>query len=475
MKLKWVAGVAALALVLAACGGGDDSGSGTGGGSGGGGGSGSASKLPTCPLDALAKATSPVDITFWHAMTRENETELKKLTDQYNSSQKKVKVTLSASPRYQDNLTRYRAGLSTKKLPDLMQGEDASTQYMIDSASVLPAQSCINADHYDTSDHIERVLNYYTVDKVLWPMPFNVSNPVLYYNKTAFEKAGLDPNNPPRTLDELRSASQKIVDSKAAQYGIAFKTDSWPFEHWMAKSGDLFVNNENGRTKRATAVTFDDKTGADLFAWIKGMVDDKLMLSTGTSDLNHYLAVGNGQAAMTIETSAALGTVTTLLTSGQFPDVKLGVAPMPGPNSPDGGVLVGGAALYIVNQSAPEKQAAAYDFAKFLNRPDVQSEWAAATGYVPVRKSATTMSPLAEKYQQQPEYKVAYDQLLGGAENAATAGPVIGPYGGEGEGVRGAVIDGMTSMITGGKSAQQAIKAAADASNKAIADYNSRF
>jgi sn-glycerol 3-phosphate transport system substrate-binding protein len=470
MKFRWVACVAALALVLAACGGGDDSSSGSGGANGG-----SGSNLPTCPLDALEKATQPVDITFWHAMTRANEEELEKLTNQYNSSQQKVHVTLSAAPSYTDNLTRYRAALTTKKLPDLMQGEDTSLQYMIDSASVLPAQSCIDADDYDTSDHVERVLNYYTVDKVLWPMPFNVSNPVLYYNKAAFERAGLDPNQPPATLDDVRADAQKIVDTKATPYGVAFKTDAWFFEHWMAKAGRLYVNNDNGRTKRTTAVAFDNAEGTSLYKWVKDMVDDKLMLSTGTSDLDHYLAVANGQAAMTIDTSAALGTISQLLSAGQYADVKLGVGPMPGPASKDGGVLVGGAALYIVNQSAPVKQAAAYDFAKYLNQADIQAEWAAATGYIPIRKSSTTMSPLAEKWAQSPEYKVAYDQLLTGAENAATAGPVIGPYGASGEGVRGAVIDAVGSMLTGGKTAEQAITAAADASNKAIADYNSRF
>jgi sn-glycerol 3-phosphate transport system substrate-binding protein len=473
MKFRWLALVAALALVLTACGGGgDDDDSSSGGSSGG---NGQAANLPACPLDALAKAKGPVDITFWHAMTRANEDELKKLTDEYNASQSKVKVTLSASPSYQDNLTRYTAGLSNKQLPDLMQGEDTSLQYMIDSASVLPAQSCINADKYDTSDYVKRVLSYYTVDKTLWPMPFNVSNPVLYYNKAAFERAGLDPNKPPTTLEEVRADSQKIVDTKASQYGISFQTDAWYFEHWMAKAGEVYVNNENGRTKRATAVSFDNPTGTSLYKWVKDMVDSKLMLSTGTADIDNLLAVANDQAAMTIYTSAALGTITQILGSGQFAGVKLGVGPMPGPDSKNGGVLVGGAALYIVNQSSPEKQAAAYDFAKYLNQPQVQSDWAAATGYIPTSMSATTMAPLSETWAKQPEYKVAYDQLLTGAENPATAGPVVGAYGGTGEGMRGAVIDAVQSMITDGTPAKQAINNAAKNSNTAIEDYNSRF
>src|SRR5437879_3413004 len=107
---------------------------------------------------------------------------------------------------------------------------------------------------------------------------------------------------------------------------------------------------------------------------------------------------------MTIDTSAALGTIAQLLAAGKYKNVQLGVGKMPGPTSADGGLLVGGAANYIINRSNPDKQAAAYEFAKYLASPGVQSEWAAATGYVPVSKSAATIAPLARWYVERPEY-----------------------------------------------------------------------
>ena len=245
-----------------------------------------------------------------------------------------VHVTLSAAASYTDNFTRFKAGLSTGVLPDLMQGEDTSTQAMIDSQAVLPVASCIAADHASTSDLIPRVRAYYSVNGVLWPMPFNNSNPVLYYNKKAFEKAGLDPNKPPSTLDEVKADSQQIVRSGAAPFGLALKTDSWYFEHWLAKAGHTLVNNGNGRTARATAVTFDDPTGISLFQWIDDMMTSKLALSTGTSDLDHYLAVANGRAAMTIDTSAALGTITQLFAAGQYQNVQARRGRDAGPGEP---------------------------------------------------------------------------------------------------------------------------------------------
>jgi sn-glycerol 3-phosphate transport system substrate-binding protein len=408
-------------------------------------------------------------------MTRASEEALVALVDRYNSEQSDIKVTLSASPSYNDNATRYRAGLETGELPDLVQIEETGLQFMVDSASVLPAASCIAADNYDTSDFIERVLSYYTVEDVLWPMPFNVSNPILYYNRAAFVRAGLDPDAPPRTLEEVRAASQTIVDTGASEFGIAMAGSPWFLEQWMGMAGELYVNEDNGRNARATAVEFDNPTGVELFTWIDTMIDDGLMVATAEGEIDHYLAVGNEQAAMTFDTSAALGTISQVLGQGQFAAVELGTAPMIGPESPEGGVLVGGAGIYIVNQSPPEKQAAAYEFAKWLNEPQQQAEWAAATGYVPTRQSAATLSPLSDQWAAQPGYRISYDQLLEGPTNPATAGPVIGPYGASGEGVRGAVIDALQSMINGDATPEEALSQAAEESNAAIEDYNSRF
>ncbi len=147
---------------------------------------------------------------------------------------------------------------------------------------------------------------------------------------------------------------------------------------------------------------------------------------------------------------------------------------MPGPTSPDGGVLVGGAANYIVNQSAPEKQAAAYEFAKYLASPKMQSEWAAATGYVPVSKSAATMSPLAREVRAAARVQGRVRPAPRPARRTTRPpGPVIGAYGGQGEGVRGAVIDAVQSMLTNGTIRRsRRSQTAAKNSNTAIEDYN---
>jgi sn-glycerol 3-phosphate transport system substrate-binding protein len=425
-----------------------------------------------CRLNALQNASKPVEIVYWHAMNRANEETLQRLADRFNSSQNDVRVSLVNQTTYTDTFNKFRAGLGGGDLPDLVQIEDTGLQQMIDTEGALPVQACVDADKYDLSDHLKRVVDYYSVKGKLWPMPFNVSNPVLYYNKRAFQSAGLDPDNPPKTLAEVKSAAQKLKDSgTVSQAGFGLKLDPWYLEQWSALGGKTYVNNGNGRKNRASAVTFDNKTGREIFTFLNDMVNEGLARtnpSEGSQAFDNLLGIGNGNFGMTIDTSAALGTIQQVLAGGEYPNVELGVAPMPGPKG-RGGVLVGGAANFISSKSSPEKQAAAWQFAKFLNEPESQAEWSVGTGYVPIRQAAADLPQVQDYWASNPGFKVAYDQLVGGVANSATAGPVIGDY----QGVRDVVLDSEQQMF-GGMSPKEALSLAKQNADAKIEEYNSR-
>jgi sn-glycerol 3-phosphate transport system substrate-binding protein len=429
-----------------------------------------ASAAATCPLSALKKAKKPVQITMWHSMTRENEKTLQQLTDKFNSSQSDVKVNLVNQIDYVQTLNKYKAGLSSGDLPDIVQLQETDQQKIIDTTTVLPASACAKADHYKFSDFLPRVISYYTVKSTQYAMPFNVSGPVFYYNKKAFTAAGLDPNSPPKTLDEVRQDAEKL---KAAGISapLGLKTEPGFFEHWRAMAGKLYVNNSNGRKARATKVVFDDAVGKEVFSWLSGMVKDGLATTNpdlGNGSFDDLLGIGSGSHAMAIDTSASLGTIVSVAST--YPNVEVGVSPMPGPAG-KGGVLVSGGALYMVNKSAPAKQAAAWKFLKFLDQPDNLTTWAIGTGYIPIRKSSAASPQMQDFWAKNPLFKVAYDQLLTGSNNVATSGSVIGDY----TAVRDSVRDAENSMFLENKDPSAALKSAAQNSTSAIADYNSRI
>ena len=145
------------------------------------------------PAGRVEEGEKPVEITLWHWMPRANEDALQGLVDTFNSSQSDVKVNLVNQIDWEATLQKYKAGLGTGDLPDIVQLQDTDQQQMIDTQSVLPASVCAKADKYSFSDFLPRVISYFTVQGTQYAMPFNMSGPVLYYNKKAFTRRGPRP------------------------------------------------------------------------------------------------------------------------------------------------------------------------------------------------------------------------------------------------------------------------------------------
>src|SRR6476646_7311164 len=126
-----------------------------------------------------------------------------------NDSQKTCFVDPIFQGSYDDLLNKLKAGLQSKDVPALAQMFDLGTQVLVDLNVLTPMQTFIDKDKFDISDYEPNVLAYYTVGGKLYGMPFNSSNPILYYNKDMLKAAGLDPEKQPRTYAEVLDATKK--------------------------------------------------------------------------------------------------------------------------------------------------------------------------------------------------------------------------------------------------------------------------
>jgi sn-glycerol 3-phosphate transport system substrate-binding protein len=431
-----------------------------------------AASLPSCNLKALAHHKGVVNITFWESASSANLTVLKSITSAFNSSQSKVHVTLVTQAGYDDTWQKYLAGLTNGQLPDAVQLEDQRTQAAIDTQSFLPVQSCMNAAKYSTSDYLPRPLAYWKVSGVQWALPFAVSAPILYYNQNAFQKAGLSATSPPQTLSQMVADAQKL---KASGSGMGLVLDPWHLETWLASANQLFVNNKNGRSARAIKGVFNTPVAVSIFNQLKQLVtsgDATTNPSSGPDEYDNLLGIGSGKYGMTLETSAALGTVTSLLSSGQYANVKLGIGPFPIYSaSVKGGIEPGGSGVYISDKVPAIDQAASWMYLAYICNTQSQATWAAGTGYIPVRKSSAQTATVQHLWATDPGYKVAYNEINNGANTPATSGSVIGPY----ADVRTDVLNAEISMYTGGVSAANAVKTAQTNVTSTISSYNSRL
>jgi sn-glycerol 3-phosphate transport system substrate-binding protein len=435
--------------------------------------------FPDCPTDALDGADGPVDITFWHGMNDVLEDALIALTDAYNASQDRVRVTLQNQTGYNQTIDQFVQS-SPSSRPVLVQFPEYTLQSFAQSGTLVPIEACIESSGFDTAEFIPRALEAYTWQGIQWAMPFNVSNPVLYYIKPKFAAAGLDTEQSPITLEELRETSQQIVDSGAATFGWVLDSGAdsgggWFLEQWFGRAGEPFADNGNGRDAPATEVYLDSPVGVELLTFVQDMIDDGLAVSVGDNasgtDVFLKLIDPAEDGAMTIGTSAALGGVIAAIGGGLAPGLTtadVGIGPMPGPSDTPA-VQVGGASLWIAADKDPVETSAAWDYITFLVSAQSQSEWAATTGYVPIRTDALDLDPVATTYADDPRFKVAYDQLIGSVEGSASLAPVLGPQ----REVRVATANATAAIFAGADVASTLADAAAQA-NALIASYNQR-
>ncbi len=437
--------------------------------------------LEPCPVDALdaAGGGAPVEITFWHALSSENGRVLQAVTDAYNASQSKVHVTLEFQGGYEQSIDKYLQSDSANR-PDLIQLPEYAVQLMIDTDSFIPMQSCVAAAGYELDAFLDRTIAAYSTGGVQWAMPFNVSNPVLYYNKKLFEAAGLDPEQPPLSLEDLDRVSAQLRESGAAGAGLAIDSHfdgggGWFIEQWFAKAGALYVDNDNGRVAPATEVLFDGPAGVDLLTFLQQQVQNGNAVYVGDNpsqtDALLKLADSDEPAAMTIASSSALGPILAFVKGGLIPGVDgtgIGVGPMPGPGGAPA-VLVGGNALWIPSGRGDERTAAAWDFVAYVVGAEAQSSIAAGTGYVPVRSDALELDPIKTVYAADPRFMVAYEQLAATPDVPSSNGPVLGPL----REVR-TVMAGAVGEILRGADVRQTLSDAAAQADALIADYAAR-
>ncbi|MBU7316395.1 ABC transporter substrate-binding protein [Paenibacillus oleatilyticus] len=409
------------------------------------------------------KAGEPVKVVWWHSMSGELGKAVDKLVADFNASQKNVVVEAVFQGTYDESLNKMKASMDSKSGPALIQVYEIGSRFMIDSKAITPMQKFIDADKYDVSQLEENILNYYTVDGKLNSMPFNTSNPILYYNKDMFKAAGLDPEKPPVTYEEIAEAAKKLTKDGIA--GASFAIYGWFMEQFFANQGAELLNNGNGRTSPATESLLGSDAGVNTMTWWKQMIDDKTMLNLGRKTDDTKKAFAAGQVAMTLDSTASLRGIVSAA-EGKF---QVGTAFLPKPkDAKDGGVIVGGASLYILNNRSEAEQKGAWEFIKFLADPKQQAYWHVNTGYFPITKKAYDEQLVKENLTKYPQFKTAVDQLHQTKANKATQGAVMGVFPEARQLTEGAIEE----VLNGKKSPKEALDDAAKEISSKLAQYN---
>src|SRR5215218_4036209 len=175
-------------------------------------------------------ASAAVEIQFWHAMQGERGRQLEKLAGGFNDSQFEYQIVPVYKGSYTDTIAAAIVALRTRQQPPIVQVVEVATATMMAAkGAVYPVYQLMQdqGEDFDPSAYLPAITSYYTdLAGNMLSFPFNSSTPILYYNKEAFRKAGLDPNVAPKTWPEVGAAAQRLRVSGTA-CGFTTHWPSW--------------------------------------------------------------------------------------------------------------------------------------------------------------------------------------------------------------------------------------------------------
>jgi sn-glycerol 3-phosphate transport system substrate-binding protein len=364
-------------------------------------------------------------IVLWDAMSESHEQLVRSGLAPFDAEHTGLSVELVRKPNY-DLLVDELVATPLEAWPNAILGMEQSVANLARLAEAIPPGECSTV--LDSGGLLPIIEATYTVDGRLRAVPFNVSTPVLIYNAAQVRAAGLDPDVPPRTLAELRQAADAITQSGVASSGFVVHDQygAWFVRQFSAQRGHTIGSPHNGR---ADPIEEMDLSTSDIvadFEWLRDGVTAGSFLwiggnPSGSEDLLR-LPTERAEAAFTLHTSAALGEVLTLVDQGAFPGSELGVAPLPG-----NGGLVGGGAWWILDSGDPVTNRAVAEVLEFMVAPPQLGAFDAATGYVPPSESVAAEPVVVERWAEQPELRVGYDQLRVMDGSPAAAGLLTVP------------------------------------------------
>lgn len=412
---------------------------------------------------ADASEVDGTEISFWHSMGGVNGQAIDTLVKKFNDENEYgITVKAQYQGEYDDSLNKLKSAQIGNMGADLVQVYEIGSRFMIESGWITPMQQMIDADSYDLSQIEPNLAAYYTIDNQLYSMPFNSSTPIMYYNKEMFEKAGI--TEIPDSLEGIEAVGEKLLNEGGAGQVISLGIYGWFFEQFIGKQGLEYANNGNGRTEPATAVAFDENGAAEniLTAW-KSLYDKGYAPNVGKGGDAGLADFSAGKSAITLGSTASLKQILQDV-NGKF---EVGTAYFPKVKSTDaGGVSIGGASLWALNNNDAKKTRATWEFVKFLISPESQAYWNAQTGYFPVTTAAQEEPVFKENVEKYPQFQTAIDQLHDSSPKYVGALLSVFPE------ARATVESEIENLLNGNTDVKTAVKNMADAINKSIEEYN---
>jgi len=342
---------------------------------------------------------------------------------------------------------------------------------MIDTGRLIAAHTLMDADGYDADTFVPAVRDYYSDEQGMVAMAFNSSTPLVYYNEDMFATAGVEMPEGSISFSDFRALCDELMAADVAPYCFTFGQVGWFFEQILANSGGLYFNENNGRTGRPTEAIFNQEKGVEVFTFLTGLIQDGYAPNLGSTWTETDSTFTTAQAAIMIDSTSDVS----IIQNSEFP---VGTAFIPHADSSErNGVVIGGAALWLLDSGDGDENAAAWEFMKFMAEPAQQITWHEGSGYFPVRTDVTESDEIQSFWAENPNFATAFAQLattvteIDGNPNYAVLGGRAGPF----PAIRQIIVQSYSRVLDDGLTPQEALDEAAEKANAELENYNAFF
>ncbi len=414
-------------------------------------------------LASASTAFAQTEVQFWHAMGGNLGEAVNALVDGFNKSQSEYKVNPVYKGSYTETLTAAIAAFRAKQAPHIVQVFEVGTANMMAAKGAVYPVYQLMADAkepFDPKAYIGPVYGYYsTPDGKLLSMPFNSSTPVLYWNKELMQKAGLDPNTPPKTWPELGEMAKKAV-AAGAKCGFTPQWQTWTMiENYGAWHNLPYATKDNGFGGTDIELKFNDPARVKFIQMLADWTKDKTFVYGGREGKSTAMFTA-GDCVFHVASSGSAAGIDKALGGAS----KYGIGMMP--YSPDvapkpQNSIIGGATLWVLQGRPAAEYKGVAKFMSYLASTPVQAKWHQETGYVPITTAAAEVTEKEGFYKKFPGREVGVQELTLNPPTANSKGLRIGNF----VQIRDIVDGELENVWSGKKDAKTALDDAVKAGN----------
>lgn len=307
-----------------------------------------------------------VTLNFWNVFTGSDGDILREIVDQYNKTNTD-NITINMDIMPNDTLQqKLPASIATKTAPDFVLFGVENIAPYVSNDSLEDISNFWDTAGVDESNYLKNVVDLSYVEGKLYGVPMQYNVQYLYWNKDLFSAAGLDPDTPPATMEELADFAVKLTDASKKQYGLALPTSVTYMQFLWANGGD--ANDTETNTN-----LLDSDENLKTLEWLQDLAVNKKVTPENLTGPEADTMLQAGQIAMYM---SGPWQINGLNTAG----INFGIAPCVAGSA--GSFSPAGGCSFVIPKGTDEaKKEAVYKFMKYWLSDEVLKEWSRRNGF----------------------------------------------------------------------------------------------